>query len=63
MTNYLFIAISLDGYIARVDGGIDWLFEIPNPEGSDYGYNNFIKNIDAILMGRITFEKVLTFGS
>lgn len=63
MANYVFIAASLDGFIARKDGSIDWLSEIPNPDNSDYGYNDFIKNIDAILMGRATFEKVLTFGS
>jgi dihydrofolate reductase len=59
----VFIATSLDGYIAREDGGIDWL---PTPEndsnnGEDYGYNDFIKTIDAIVMGRITYELVLTF--
>ncbi len=63
MANYVFIATSLDGYIATSDGGIDWLSEIPNPEQSDYGYAEFTSKIDAIVMGRITFEKVLTFGA
>lgn len=63
MPNFVFIATSLDGYIAKTDGSLDWLFEIPNPDSSDFGYNDFINKIDAILMGRITFEKVLTFGS
>ena len=62
MANYVYIATSLDGFIATVDGGIDWLNEIPNPEQSDYGYAEFISGIDAIVMGRGTFEKVLTFG-
>ncbi|MEW6194265.1 MAG: dihydrofolate reductase family protein [Bacteroidota bacterium] len=62
MANFVFIAESLDGYIAKKDGNIDWLLEIPNPGGSDYGYNDFIKNIDAVVLGRITFEKVLSFG-
>jgi dihydrofolate reductase len=62
MTNYVYIATSLDGFIATVDGGIDWLNEIPNPQKSDYGYAEFISGIDAIVMGRRTFEKVLTFG-
>jgi len=62
MANYVYIATSLDGFIATSDGGIDWLTEIPNPEKSDYGYADFIKGIDAIVMGRNTFEKVLTFG-
>jgi dihydrofolate reductase len=62
MTNYVYIATSLDGFIATIDGGLDWLDEIPNPEKSDFGYAEFMSGIDAIVMGRITFEKVLTFG-
>ncbi|MEO1373488.1 MAG: dihydrofolate reductase family protein [Cyanobacteria bacterium J06635_10] len=62
MPNYIYIATSLDGFIATSDGGIDWLLEIPNPEGSDYGYAEFMNGIDAMVMGRNTFEKVLTFG-
>jgi len=62
MTNYVYIATSLDGFIATSDGGLDWLEEIPNPEQSDYGYAEFLKSIDAIVMGRNTFEKVITFG-
>jgi dihydrofolate reductase len=62
MANYVYIATSLDGFIATVDGGVDWLNEIPNPEQSDYGYAEFISGIDAIVMGRATFETVLTFG-
>ena len=62
MTNYVYIATSLDGFIATPDGGLDWLFEIPNPDQSDYGYSEFMGGIDAIVMGRNTFEKVLTFS-
>lgn len=62
MANIIYIATSLDGFIAASDGGIEWLNEIPNPEQSDYGWSDFISGIDAILMGRNTFEKVLTFG-
>ena len=62
MTNYVYIATSLDGFIATDDGGLDWLDEIPNPEQSDYGFAMFIKSIDAIVMGRNTLEKVLDFG-
>ncbi len=61
MANYIYIATSLDGFIATRDGGLDWLDEIPNPEQSDYGYAEFISSIDAIVMGRNTFEKILTF--
>jgi dihydrofolate reductase len=61
MVNYVYIATSLDGFIATSDGGLDWLDEIPNPGKSDYGYSDFMSGIDAIVMGRKTFEKVLTF--
>jgi len=63
MRNYVYIAASLDGFIATKDGGVDWLNEIPDPEQSDYGYAAFMSTIDAIVMGRNTFEKVLTFGA
>lgn len=62
MTNYVYIAVSLDGYIATIDGGIEWLSDIPNPEKSDYGYAEFISGIDAFLIGRKTFEKILAFN-
>lgn len=61
MANYVYIAISLDGFIATPDGGLDWLMEIPNPEQSDYGFAEFMSKIDALVMGRNTFEKILTF--
>ena len=56
----VYIAASLDGFIAREDGGIDWL-PMP-PEGEDFGWSEFIADIDAIVMGRKTFEQVLAFG-
>jgi dihydrofolate reductase len=58
----LFIAISLDGYIARIDGDIDWLTSIPNPDQGDYGYANLINSIGTIIMGRKTYESILGFG-
>ena len=61
MANFVYIATSLDGFIAKKNGSIDWLNEIPNPDGSDYGFSDFMNNIDAIVMGRNTFELVLTF--
>jgi dihydrofolate reductase len=61
MTSIVYIATSIDGFIARKDGSIDWLIELPNPEGTDYGYAEFIQRIDGILMGRHTFETVLSF--
>jgi dihydrofolate reductase len=62
MPNFVFIATSVDGYIATPDGGIDWLHEIPNPTSNDYGYAKFMEGIDALVMGRNSFEKVLSFG-
>ena len=38
MTNYVYIATSLDGFIAACDGGLDWFLEVPNPEQNDYGF-------------------------
>lgn len=60
--NKVFIATSLDGFIADKEGNIDWLHSIPNPDKIDMGYNDFISKVDAIIMGRNTFETVLGFG-
>ncbi|TDD46646.1 dihydrofolate reductase [Kribbella antibiotica] len=57
----VFIATSLDGYIARPDGSIDWLTERGEQAG-DTGYDEFMAAIDTVVLGRGTFEKVLTFG-
>lgn len=61
MEFFAYIATSLDGFIARPDGGLDWL---PKPQegGEDYGYGEFFAAIDAIVMGRNTFDTVLSFG-
>lgn len=59
--NSVFIATSLDGYIADRNGGIDWLHSVPNPDNEDMGYTDFIRNIDALVMGRKTFETVCAF--
>tara|TARA_R110002167_G_scaffold189882_1_gene392068 strand:- start:50 stop:622 length:573 start_codon:yes stop_codon:yes gene_type:complete len=62
MANYVYIATSLDGFIATPDGGIEWLEGAPNPSGSDFGFAEFMSRVDALLMGRRTFEKLLNFG-
>lgn len=62
MSNIVYIATSLDGFIARKDGNLDWLMEIPNPENSDYGFSSFLQRIDGIIMGRKTFEAVMNFN-
>lgn len=59
--NKVFIATSLDGYIADKNGQIDWLHNIPNPDHLDMGNNKFMESIDAMLMGRTTFETVASF--
>ncbi len=58
-----FIAASLDGYIAREEGDLDWLPGPENAAGEDYGYQRFFDSVDLLVMGRRTFEKVLTFGT
>jgi len=59
--NKVFIATSLDGYIADKNGKIDWLHSTPNPDNNDMGYGEFNAQIDALVMGRTTFETVLGF--
>ena len=60
-SGHVFIATSLDGFIARPDGGLDWL-EAANAAGEDHGYAAFIAGMDAICMGRATFETALGFA-
>ena len=60
MKSSVFIATSLDGYIARLDGALDWL---PANGGEPHGYNEFMATVDAMVIGRKTFETVLAFES
>ena len=53
----LYIAASLDGCIARETGDVDWL-----PTNTDSGYDKFYKSIDTVIMGKKTYEQILTFG-
>lgn len=57
----VFVGVSLDGFIARPNGDLDWLMGDGEGDGENHGYNEFIAGIDAIVMGRKTFEKVLSF--
>lgn len=57
----LYIAQTLDGYIATDNDDISFLSIVETP-GEDYGYNDFIKTIDTVIMGRKAYDKVLTFG-
>lgn len=60
MRTTVYIGTSLDGFIARNDGDIDWLVKYANDEAVN-AYQQFTKRIDVIVIGRGTFEKVLTF--
>lgn len=63
MEAIVYIAQSIEGFIADQNGGLEWLTSIPNPSGSDYGFGLFMASIDAVVMGRNTFEKVCGFDS
>ena len=57
MTTILFIATSLDGYIAGPDDDISWLFT-----DEDYGFSNFYDTVDALIMGRNSYEVICKIG-
>ena len=61
MTNMVYIATSLDGFIADKNNQVDWLHQVPNPTGDDCGFAELLQNIDALVMGRNTLEVVLSF--
>lgn len=56
----IYIAMSIDGYIAQKDGGLDWL-ECGHTGDEDYGFKKFINSIDALVLGRNTYEVVSSF--
>jgi dihydrofolate reductase len=63
---HVFIATSLDGYIARANGGLDWLPGMGDgaeaiPEAEDHGYDTFIAGMDGIVMGGATFRVARAF--
>lgn len=60
----VFVATSLDGFISRSDGRIDWLngANALVPPGEDCGFAEFFSTVDALVMGRNTFEQVLSFS-
>ncbi|MCF2442658.1 dihydrofolate reductase family protein [Dyadobacter sp. CY345] len=57
----LYIATSLDGYIASPDDNLDFL-SVVEQEGEDYGYAQFIETVDTVIVGRKTYDKVLSMG-
>jgi len=56
----VFVGVSLDGFIARPNGALDWLSPF---EGTDHGYQPFFDSVDAVVIGRATYEVVLGFGA
>ncbi len=58
----LYIACSLDGYIARPNGSVDWLDPFNQAGGEDYGYGDLLRRCGAIIMGANSYRQVLTFG-
>lgn len=57
----LYIACSIDGYIAGPNGELDFLSQVEK-QGEDYGYQEFVNSVDTVIMGRKTYDKVLSFG-
>lgn len=62
MSNIVYIATSLDGYIADKNHQLDWLHEAAPADQSDFGFSEFLQRIDAMIMGRKTLETILGFG-
>ena len=61
--NIVFIAKSLDGFIAGKNGELDWMHTIPNPENVEMGFIDLMNRVDGIVMGRNTFEIGCGFDS
>jgi dihydrofolate reductase len=60
MKTTAFIAMSLDGFIAKHDGDIEWLRSV-EMVGEDYGYGDFWESIDGLIIGNNTYKKIMTF--
>ncbi len=61
-TGHVFMAMSLDGFIARDDSGLDWLMK-QRTDGEDHGYTAFMASVDGLVMGSGTFRTVQTFAT
>jgi dihydrofolate reductase len=57
-----YVAMSLDGYIATPDGGVDWLIPFQSAD-EDFGYASYYESIDGLVFGRLTYEQVVDFGT
>jgi dihydrofolate reductase len=58
----VFLALSLDGYIAREDGSLDWLSVVQTDPPEDTGYEAFMASVDVLLVGRHTYETAVTIA-
>ncbi len=58
----LYTAVTIDGYIARKNNSLDWLYGLENPNQIDHGYFEFLSGVDTIVMGRKTYEEILGFN-
>lgn len=56
-----YIAVSLNGKIARADGRVDWLENAPNPDKSDYGFAEFYETVDTTIQGNKTYQQVMSW--
>lgn len=56
----LYIAVSIDGYIARMDGDLDWMAGFPNFEKTDYGYQAFFESVDTVIMDESAYLNILS---
>ena len=56
----VYIAMSLDGYIADEEGSVGWLDSF---ESDEYGYDRFVESLGSIIVGRITYEHIVSFGA
>lgn len=61
-TGHMFMAMSLDGFVAREDFGLDWLMK-QKTEGEDHGNEAFMESVDGLVMGSGSFRTTLTFGA
>ena len=61
MSCFVYVGTSIDGYIAGPDGDLSWLEYVKPPEGDDLGFAEFMDRVDAVVMGRNTFETLIGF--
>ncbi|MDV7141057.1 dihydrofolate reductase family protein [Tropicimonas sp. TH_r6] len=61
-TGHIFMAMSLDGFVARDDFGLDWLMK-QKTDGEDHGYEAFMESVDGLVMGSGSFRTMLTFDA